>query len=70
MMKQSEAILQRGSYERVLWKYVANLQENTHIEVQFQLLKSHFSIGVLLQIYSAFSKNLLIRTSIGGTVSE
>ena len=48
MMKQSEAILQRGSYERVLWKYVANLQENTHIEVQFQLLKSHFSIGVLL----------------------
>ena len=48
MMKQSEAIPQRGSYEKVLWKYVANLQENTHIEVQFQLLKSHFSIGVLL----------------------
>ena len=25
-----EAVTQRRSYEKVLWKYAANLQENTH----------------------------------------
>ena len=29
----AEAATQRCSYEKVLWKYVANLQENTHAEV-------------------------------------
>ena len=49
-----EAATQRCSSEKVLWKYAANLQENTHAEVQFQrscfatLLKSHFGMSVLL----------------------
>ena len=30
------AARQRCSYEKVFWKYVANLQENTHAEVWFQ----------------------------------
>ena len=31
-----EAAVQRCSWEKVLWKYAANLQENTHAEVRFQ----------------------------------
>ena len=34
--ESSEAVLQRCSYEKVFWKYAANLQENIHAEVQFQ----------------------------------
>ena len=51
-MEDLEAVTQRCSYEKVFWKYAANLQENT--EVRFQqsckatLLKSHFGMGVLL----------------------
>ena len=30
-----EAPIQRCSYEKVFWKYAANLQENTHAEVRF-----------------------------------
>ena len=29
----TEAALQRCSYEKVFWKYAANLEENTHAEV-------------------------------------
>ena len=32
----SEKTLHRCSYKKVFWKYPANLQENVHIEVQFQ----------------------------------
>ena len=32
----TEAALQRCSKEKVLWKYSANLPENTHAEVRFQ----------------------------------
>ena len=32
----SEAATQRCSWEKVFWKYAANLQENTHAEVRFQ----------------------------------
>ena len=32
----TEAAFQRCSYEKVFWKYVADLQENTHTEVRFQ----------------------------------
>ena len=32
----SEAALQRCSYEKVFWKYVVDLPENTHAEVRFQ----------------------------------
>ena len=31
----SEAALYRCSWEKLFWKYAANLQENTHVEVQF-----------------------------------
>ena len=31
-----EAAIQRCSYEKVFWKYAANLQENTHAEMRFQ----------------------------------
>ena len=34
----SEATLHRCSQEKVFWKYVANLQKNTHVEVWFQSL--------------------------------
>ena len=30
-----EAAIQRCSWEKVFWKYAANLQENTHAEVRF-----------------------------------
>ena len=39
----SEAVIQRCSWKRMLWRYAANLQENTHAE-----LRSHFSMGVFL----------------------
>ena len=32
----SEAALQRCFYKKLFWKYAANLQENTHVEVWFQ----------------------------------
>ena len=31
----SEAALRRCSYKKVFWKYLENLQENTHVEVWF-----------------------------------
>ena len=57
--------------EKLFWKYAANLQDNTHTKVWFQwsccatLLKSHFAIGVLLQIWKIFSEHLL-RATPGG----
>ena len=36
MQEETEAATQRCSWEKVFWEYVANLQENTHAEVQFQ----------------------------------
>ena len=50
----TEAALHSCSYKKMLWKYAANVQENTLSEVRFQegcqatLLKSHFGMGVLL----------------------
>ena len=32
----SEVAIQRCSWEKVFWKYAANLQENTHTEIWFQ----------------------------------
>ena len=36
-IKVPEAATQRCSEKKVFWKYAANLQENTHAEVWFQL---------------------------------
>ena len=33
-LENTEAVVQRCSYEKVFWKYAANLQENTHAEVK------------------------------------
>ena len=35
-MLDTEAALKRCFWEKVFWKYAANLQENTHAEVRFQ----------------------------------
>ena len=32
----TEAAVQRGFWEKMFWKYAANLQKNTHAEVWFQ----------------------------------
>ena len=34
--QDAEEFTQRCSWEKVFWKYAANLQENTHAEVWFQ----------------------------------
>ena len=34
-LENTEAALQRYSFEKVFGKYAANLQENTHAEVKF-----------------------------------
>ena len=36
VIESEEAAHQRCSYKNLFWKYAANLQENTHTEVQFQ----------------------------------
>ena len=36
-MGLTEAALQGTSYEKVFWKYAANLQENPHAEVRSKL---------------------------------
>ena len=35
-MDDKEATILGCSYEKVFWKYAANLQENTYTEVRFQ----------------------------------
>ena len=35
-MQRLEAANERCSLEKVFWKYAANLQENTYVEVRFQ----------------------------------
>ena len=63
-----EAVLQRCSYEKVFRKYAANLPENSHAKVWFQLscyktlFKSHFNMGALLQVCCLFSEQLSIGT--------
>ena len=36
--EKEEAVIQRSSEKNVFWKYAANLQENTHVEVWFATL--------------------------------
>ena len=35
LLPWTEAALPRCSYKQVFWKYAANLQENSHVEVRF-----------------------------------
>ena len=64
------AIIIRSSHPEVF--LTKSMQENTHAEVQFRqsccaaLLKSHFNLGVLLQICSMFSEHLFLATPLGG----
>ena len=41
-----KVVSQRCCYEKVFWKYVANLEENTHTKVWIQLSKSLFDTYV------------------------
>ena len=56
----------------MFWKHAASLLESTHVKVWFQesckatLLKSHLSMGVLLQIWCIFSEHLFLGTPLGG----
>ena len=36
LVENTDAVLYMCSYKKVFWKYPANLQENTHVEVRFQ----------------------------------
>ena len=58
--------LQSCSLEKVFWKYTANLQENAHAT----LLKSHFGMGVLLQICCMISEHLFLRTPLKGYLNK
>ena len=51
-----------SSYESEFWNYAANLKENTHTKVRFERLKSHFSMGFLLQTWDIFSEHLFRET--------
>ena len=42
-----EAALERCSYKKVFWNYAANVQENSHAEVRFNL--SEITLEVRLQ---------------------
>ena len=35
-VERSEVAFQMWSYKKVFWEYAANLQENTHAEVQYR----------------------------------
>ena len=41
-----EAALQRCSQEKVFWKYVTNLQKNTHVEVRSQEFSNFIEISL------------------------
>ena len=36
LIKYSEEVLQTWSYEKIIWKYAANLQQNIHVKVWFR----------------------------------
>ena len=65
--EDAEAATQRCSWEKVFWKYAANLLENTHAEVWFQIkLYSNFfeitlrhgcSVNLLLIFRTPFPRN-------------
>ena len=69
--KSSKAVLRDILQKKVFCKYTPNLQEDVHVEVLFQsryhasLLKSHFWMGVFLQIYSILAERFFIRTLVG-----
>ena len=44
-LRVDQTDINRSSHLEV-FLYSSNLQENTHAEVHFQLLKSHFGMGV------------------------
>ena len=50
----SNAALRRGSSEKVLWKYAANLQQNTHTEVWFHTSAWTPMFLNLLHIFKTF----------------
>ena len=61
----TEAVLQWCSCEKFFSKCASNLQEKTHTEMWFQLLKPVIWMGVLLKICSVFSEHLVRRKPLG-----
>ena len=58
-MEKVEAAIQRCSYKNVFWKYAANFQENTHVEVWnlFQLYGNDTSAWVFPFKFAAYFHN-------------
>ena len=59
----SEAALQRCSWEKVLWKYAANLQRNTHVKVRSDMTEIALQhvcspVNLLLIFRTPFPKNI------------
>ena len=49
--ESTEATLHRCSYKKVLWKYVPNLQKNTHAELWFQVTAAYYQNIFSLESY-------------------
>ena len=47
----------RGVLKKMFWKYAANMQENTHAEVWFQLYLNHTLAWVLSCKFVAYFQN-------------
>ena len=66
----TEATLQRCSWEKVFWKYAANLQENTHAEVAKQLYWNHTSVWVFYCKFAASFQNTFYKEHLWMAASE
>ena len=49
MLKFTEAAIQRCSQEKLFWKYAANLQKNTHVEVWFCFSKAALQLSETIE---------------------
>ena len=63
MVKSNNRFIQEfWIFKKIIWKYAANLQDNTYAQALFQygtLLKSYFRMGVLLKFTAYFQKTVL-----------
>ena len=59
----------RCSFNKVFWKYVADLLENTHVEVWFQQKWNHTSAWVFSCKFAAYFQNTLLKEHLGRAAS-
>ena len=57
LIKRINAALHKCTFEKVFWKYAANLQENTHAYVSKKLYWNHTSAWVLSCKFAAYFQN-------------